>query len=84
MVGVDLKRRRQFRRPRIWLAIIDQHIAENRMRAGIFRVERHGALGCGKGKRAMGFRGFSPVRPAAKVAHREPGVCIREARIEFD
>ena len=84
MVGIDAQRRRQFHSAFIRLTFEMQHKAENCVCASISRVKRRRALGCCERKRTMGLNGFSPPLPGGQVAHREPGMRVREARVEFD
>lgn len=84
MIGVDPKGRGQFRRAFIWLAVINQHVAENCMGYGIFRVKRYSVLRCRQSQRTMAPRRAQPIRPPEMVAHREPSVSIGEVRVKFD
>src|SRR5918995_1652812 len=83
MVRADAKCCRQLLRSFIRLTVVDQHVTKNRMAGGIIRIKRHRLLGSRTGERTM-LHPFSPMNPSEGMAHRQPGVCLREARIEFD
>src|SRR5262249_10902181 len=82
MIGVDPKTFFDFGHALGRFTFIGAQIAEHDMRVSMFRVEQPGLAGSRASQGAVVIR-LATMRPAKVVAHREPGMGLREAGIEF-